>query len=396
MNTTAKPEILPAEHYQDAEEEGRVVDNPDIGALVQLNSSEINQQILTARAYPRSLTQFRKNMREMVTLDANVAQACLYALKRGDKVIEGPSARFAEVAAQCWGNCRAGARVIDIGDEYITAQGAFYDLEKNMAVSYEVLRRITDKYGNRYNADMIGVTGNAACSIALRNAILKGVPKAFWGDAYEQARQVAFGKGEALANRRAAAIKAFAHYGVEPLQIYGLLGIRGAEDITIDHLVLLGGIYTAIHEGETTPEEAFATENLSHPDEVKPQSRGPSAFARNQPKQKDAAKGSSPKTSEPAATEKKPEPEPEPEPENEGTQEGEGASAEADIGASEYEDWYSDQVKALADITRIRDLADLRESVTENVDSDERLKAWNAACGKRQREIFDASRKPKK
>lgn len=56
----------------------------------------------------------------------------------------------------------------------MTAQGVFHDLERNVAITYEVRRRIVDKNGRRYKPDMIGVTANAACSIALRNAILRG------------------------------------------------------------------------------------------------------------------------------------------------------------------------------------------------------------------------------
>ncbi|MFN8826683.1 MAG: hypothetical protein ACK501_17070, partial [Planctomycetota bacterium] len=46
-------------------------------------------------------------------------------------------------------------------------------------------RRITGKNGRRYSSDMIGVTGNAACSIALRNAVFRGIPRAFWIDIYD-------------------------------------------------------------------------------------------------------------------------------------------------------------------------------------------------------------------
>lgn len=228
------------------------------GMVAILNKSEIDQQIATAHRFPRSLKQFRDEAMQMVTLDESIANECIYALPRDGKTIEGPSARFAEIIASAWGNSRAGARVISDQGEFVTAQGVFHDLERNVAITYEVQRRITDRNGRRYKADMIGVTANAACSIALRNAILKGVPKAFWASMYDEARKVIMGDVKTLANRRAAAIANFVRYGVTLEQICAQLGVAGQEDITLDHLVILRGLLTALREGDTTPEEAFA------------------------------------------------------------------------------------------------------------------------------------------
>lgn len=225
--------------------------------IALLNRSEIEQQIATARRFPRSVKQFRNTTLEMVTLSESIADQCIYALPRDGKVIEGPSARFAEVIASAWGNCRAGARVVDDRGEFVTAQGVFHDLERNVAITYEVQRRITDKHGRRYKPDMIGVTANAACSIALRNAILKGVPKAFWEDMYTAARQVVMGDVKTLANRRADAVTAFQKFGVSQEQLLAKLELKGIEDVGLEHLVVLRGLLTAIKEGDTTPEQAF-------------------------------------------------------------------------------------------------------------------------------------------
>lgn len=225
--------------------------------LSMLQSSEIDMQIATAHKFPRSLKKFRDESLQMVTLSESIAQECIYALKRKDKVIEGPGARFAEIVASAWGNCRAGARIVNEGAEFVTAQGVFHDLERNVAITYEVQRRITDSNGRRYNVDMIGVTGNAACSIALRNAILKGVPKAFWSDSYYAARKVIAGDTKTLAARRDEAIKAFAIFGVTAEMIFKLLEVKGKEDITIEHLVILKGTLTALQDGDTTVEQTF-------------------------------------------------------------------------------------------------------------------------------------------
>jgi hypothetical protein len=46
-----------------------------------------------------------------------------------------------------------------MGAEFVTAQGVFHDLERNVAITYEVQRRIVDKEGHRYSADMVGREG---------------------------------------------------------------------------------------------------------------------------------------------------------------------------------------------------------------------------------------------
>ncbi|HWW99633.1 hypothetical protein [Collimonas sp.] len=247
------------------------------GTIALLNKSEIEQQVTTAHRFPRSIKKFRDEAMQMVTLTEKVAGECIYSLPRAGKTIEGPSARFAEVIASAWGNSRAGARVVSDQGEFVTTQGVFHDLEKNVAITYEVQRRITDSRGKRYNADMIGVTANAACSIALRNAILKGVPKAFWADMYDAARATVMGDFKTLANRRADAIKAFQSYGVTQEQICSTLGVSGTDDIGLEKLVTLRGILTAIKEGDTTPEQAFANADLPAAPPKMPQSKSAKA-----------------------------------------------------------------------------------------------------------------------
>ena len=240
------------------------------GTIALLNRGEIDMQIATAHKYPRSISQFRRDVMDMVTISEQVAQECIYALPRDGKVVEGPSARFAEVVASAWGNSRAGARVVSDAGEFVTAQGVFHDLQKNVAITYEVQRRITNKHGKRFSADMIGVTANAACSIALRNAILKGIPKAFWAEMYDGARKTAMGDVQTLPNRRAQAFKAFQSYGITQAQILAKLGVTGEADIGQEQLLILRGFLTAIKDGDTTPEQAFDGQVSPVKDDPKP------------------------------------------------------------------------------------------------------------------------------
>lgn len=233
------------------------------GLVALLNQSEINQQISTARRFPRSLKRFADEAMQMVTLNEQIAQECIYALPRKEKgqlkTIEGPSARFAEIIVSAWGNSRAGARVISDHGEFVTAQGVFHDLERNVAITYEVQRRITTSGGQRFSTDMIGVTANAACSIALRNAILKGVPKAFWSMMYDAARKTVMGDVKTLVNRRSTAVAEFLRYGITEAQLCDKLGVAGMADVGLDHLLTLRGLLTALKEGDTSPEDMFSS-----------------------------------------------------------------------------------------------------------------------------------------
>lgn len=241
----------------------------DQALMTAITKAEIDQAIIAAHARPRSVKTFLDECTQLATLNEQIADDCIYALPRREdgqtKMIEGPSARLAEIVAHSWGNCRIGARVTDEGREFITAQGIFQDLQKNVHITYEVRRRITTSKGKRYSADMIGVTGNAACSIALRNAVFKGVPKAFWSPIYEAARKVVAGDSKTLANRRSDALAFLQKLGATQDKVFALLGVKGIEDITLEHLAQLRGLASSIKEGEITVEEAFAPKEEAQP-----------------------------------------------------------------------------------------------------------------------------------
>lgn len=225
--------------------------------LTSVDKAEYDTQIATAKAYPRSIRTFIDEAKQLVTLTEEVAEECMYSLPRGDKPIEGPSARFAEIIAYAWGNCRAGARTIGDDGTFVRAQGGFFDMQRNVAISYEVGRRITGRNGKRFNDDMVGVTANAACSIALRNAILKGIPKAFWKPIYDEARKCAIGDVTTLSARRAQMLGYFQKMGVTEQQILDLLKVKGVEDITLDHIATLKGLATSLKESETSVDAVF-------------------------------------------------------------------------------------------------------------------------------------------
>jgi hypothetical protein len=139
----------------------------------------------------------------------------------------------------------------------LTIQGVCHDLQTNVCVTVETKRRVTSKSGQRFSDDMIVMTGNAGCSIALRNAVFRVVPLALVKPIYEAAKKVAIGDAKTLVERRAAALAHFAKMGVSKEKVFSALSVKGLEDIGLEHLEVLLGFANAIKDGETSIDEVF-------------------------------------------------------------------------------------------------------------------------------------------
>lgn len=252
----------------EAPEREREVEVLSEGALTKIDRAEIDMQIATAHKYGRSISKFQTNALDMVTLSPETAGECFYRLKRKDKdgktvIIEGGSIRLAEIVACTWGNMRAGQRVADIDDTFVYGEGFCHDLESNLAVRVEVSRRITGSTGRRYGDDMIGVTANAACSIAYRNAVLKVVPKAMWIPLLKAAQKLFRGDEKSLGERRKLMLEEFKKLKVTEKMICDYLDVPGVADIGLDELMDLRGAYTAIMDGSATVDETFAAKEAA-------------------------------------------------------------------------------------------------------------------------------------
>lgn len=246
-----------------------------VSMVTKLAKAEITTQVETARMYPRSVTKCIATGKTLATLNSETAAELNYALPRGNKTITGPSIRLAEIAFTTWGNCRAGARVVEVDrvEKFLEAEGVFHDLETNAATTARVRRKISTTNGKLFNDDMIVMAGNAACSIAKRNAILAGIPKGVWGAMYEAALEVIKGTAKTLSERRSKAFELLGAFGVTPAMIFLALEIEGEEEIKTDHMPILIGWYTGLKNEETTVEELFGGED-DKADDAKPKGKG--------------------------------------------------------------------------------------------------------------------------
>jgi hypothetical protein len=240
-----------------SDDEGVSLVRPEVGALEAITRSEVAMQLDSAHRWPRSVKRFLQEAISLATLSTEVAESCMYSVPRDAKMITGPSVRLAEMCASAWGNLHVGARVVDVGEREVTAQGVAWDLEKNLRLTVEVPRSITSKTGKRFSESMIQTTGLAAISIAYRNAVFRIIPRAYVDAVYQKAKAVAVGDAKTLVTRREEVLARIGKLGVTPERVFKRLEVAGLTDMTLEHIETLIGLGTAISTGEIPLDEAF-------------------------------------------------------------------------------------------------------------------------------------------
>ena len=230
--------------------------------IVQVDAVEranVDSQVATAKQYPRSIKRSIDNSIVIATMDAETAQSCGYALPRGGKPITGPSVHLAKIIVSNWGNMRTESKVVQITDKQIISRGTAWDLETNVASAFEVRRNIVDSKGKRFSDDMITVTGNAANSIAYRNAVFPVIPRAMVDKVYKAAQKYITGDlsdEEKLIKRRTDAINYFNdEYGITEAEVIKLCGKHTVQQIKANEIALLLGMVQSLKDGDTTVDE---------------------------------------------------------------------------------------------------------------------------------------------
>ena len=241
-----------------------IIEVKSVDVIQAIDRAEVDVQIATAKKYPRDIANVLNTIKTYGQMDVETAQDCFYSMKRGDSMVEGVSVRFAEIIAGAWGNLRIATRIIGNDGKTITAQGICHDLETNLAVSVEVKRRITDRNGKTFSEDMQVVTGNAASAIALRNAVLKVVPKAITKKVIDQTKEVALGAVLDIETRRKNVVEHAKKFGVTAEHILFYCNVSKLESIDNEMLLNLRGAFNAINEGGSTTEELFFAPMKEH------------------------------------------------------------------------------------------------------------------------------------
>ena len=230
--------------------------------IVQVDAVEranVDSQVATAKRYPRDIRRSIDNSVVMATMNQETAQSCSYALPRGGKPITGPSVRLAKIIVSNWGNMRTEAKVVQITDKQVISRGTCWDLETNVASAFEVRRSIIGKNGQRFSDDMITVTGNAANSIAYRNAVFAVIPKAITDRVYYAAQKFITGDlsdYDKLLKVRTGVLNNFKNnYGITEEEVVKMCGKQTANQIGADEISMLMGTIQALKDEDTTVDE---------------------------------------------------------------------------------------------------------------------------------------------
>lgn len=230
--------------------------------IVQVDAVEranVDSQVATAKRYPRDIRRSIDNSVVMATMNQETAQSCSYALPRGGKPITGPSVHLAKIIVSNWGNMRTEAKVVQITDKQVISRGTCWDLETNVASAFEVRRSIIGKNGQRFSDDMITVTGNAANSIAYRNAVFAVIPKAITDRVYYAAQKFITGdlsNSDKLLKVRTGVLNNFKNnYGITEEEVVKMCGKQTVNQIGADEISMLMGTIQALKDGDTTVDE---------------------------------------------------------------------------------------------------------------------------------------------
>jgi hypothetical protein len=242
-------------------------------SLVEVARVELDMQIATAKAYPRDEVKVVQKIKRLATLDKETAESCFYSLPRKEKqddgtyktkAITGESIRFAEIMMSCWGNIRVSAPVVEYGNDSITVTVMVADLETNTALPGSCTRKFYRFEGSKE----LSIAN--ATSTAIRNAILRIIPKGLFKSTLDEIKKASLAKIEDTKEKAEKAFKmqvdkAFKYWnekGIDNDKIFKILEIDGIEFVTDDSLVTLRGFVTAIKDGQTTIDEIFNNDKM--------------------------------------------------------------------------------------------------------------------------------------
>lgn len=288
-------------------ETGEILE-PEVVSLSVVQAQEaamIDVAVRTAKSYPRTIKAFQRDLESWSCASPEIAAECFYTLERNKKgggkaVIIGPSIRFAELLQAAYTNIVVTSEIVEEAERYVVVQASVRDMERNLGTRLQVRRSIWGKYG-RFSEDMIQTTVNAATSLAIRNCVVRVVPKALWLGIWERAKEVARGKAASLEERKTTAEKALASVGIQSERCLAFLGKPSWKDVDADDLLALQVIYREVRNGERDPSTVGVDAPVPPTEEAK---AAEEAIQKGRKATGKKAKATAPKP---------PEPEPEPE-----------------------------------------------------------------------------------
>lgn len=228
--------------------------------------AEAQGKLVIAKRFPRNeVAAYAKAMEACQR--PSMAVKAFYAFPRGGQTVEGPTIRFAEELARCWGNIDYGIKELSRDDGKSEMQAYAWDLETNA----QSVQNFTNPHQREQGKKMVTLTSqrdiyenNANMATRrLRSRILAILPSWFVEDAIAECKKTLAGKNDTpLIDRVKNMVVQFAKLGVTQAQIEMRLK-RKAETMTADDFTEFIGIFNAIKQGESKVADWFESEKVA-------------------------------------------------------------------------------------------------------------------------------------
>ena len=228
--------------------------------------AEAQGKLVIAKRFPRDeVAAFAKAM-EACQRPA-MAEKAFYSFPRGGQKVEGPTIRFAEELARCWGNIDYGIKELSQDDGKSEMQAYAWDLETNA----QSVQNFTNPHQREVGKKMQTLTSqrdiyenNANMATRrLRSRILAILPSWFVEECIVECKRTIAGNNDTpLIDRVKKMVLQFAKLGVTQEQIEARLK-RKVDTMTIDDFTDYIGIYNAIKNGESKVADWFEAEKVA-------------------------------------------------------------------------------------------------------------------------------------
>ncbi len=228
--------------------------------------AEAQGKLVIAKRFPRDEVQAYAKAIEACQRPI-MAEKAFYSFPRGSQTVEGPTIRFAEELARCWGNIDYGIKELSQDNGKSEMQAYAWDLETNA----QSVQNFTNPHQREQGKKMVTLTSqrdiyenNANMATRrLRSRILAILPSWFVEDCIEECKKTVAGNNELpLVDRVKKMVVQFAKFGVTQEQIEKRLK-KKVDTMTSDDFVEYIGIYNAIKNKESKISEWFEAETVA-------------------------------------------------------------------------------------------------------------------------------------
>lgn len=228
--------------------------------------AEAQGKLVIAKRFPRDEVQAYNRVAQACQRKG-IAEKAFYSYNRGGGTVSGPTIRFAEELARCWGNIDYGIKELSQDEGKSEMQAYAWDLETNAQSVQNFTNPHIREVGGKAKIltsqrDIYEINANMGAR-RLRSRILAILPTDLVDMAIAECKKTLAGNNdEPLIDRVKKMIVAFGKIGVTQEQIEKRLG-RKVDTMTVDDFTDYIGIYNAIKQGESKIVEWFEAEKVA-------------------------------------------------------------------------------------------------------------------------------------